>query len=815
MKLKLIKLHPFAGIRENKIQFKDGLNVLLGPNEVGKSTVYNAILNGLLTTTSLTTTKVESEMGRFFPASGGDVIRVDLEMTDDDQNTIRIEKTWKKGNRQGSASLHLPDGTEITDEEEVQKRIEEILPVSPATMKTILLADQSGLHHTIREMEREDHVRKELGDLLRQNLMETGGVSVDRFQELLDHRYEEYFKRWDREQEYPEKNRGINKPFQKGIGKILDAYYKKEQLRQDLEEAKRFEDELDQLNEHLSELINRQKDKKEEFDRLEPLKKGISKRKDKEQQLENAELKKKRLLEISQKWPVMEDRIKNLEPKKAEQKEKIQKLQEEQKKAQNKQRSTQLTEKIKKLEELSEKVKDAKSENEKAQKIEQGDVQELRTLKNEISNLKNRIAGARLTLRIETMADKSFGFSEAGKSEEEIEARHGKTIEKKASGGFTLSMDGVNIEVFSGEGDLEEVVKSVSEKEKELNNKYEKLEVDSLQSAESLAELYRQKKQQLTQAESVYKSELGDEDVETLKQELEELGDLDQVRSVNEISDDIVDARTAFESLKKDADAAQDQITEWQKEYDSVEDVIMELAETSKIMKDLKSDIENLPELPTGYESADEFIEKVELLDGEIRHLAQEIIEKKIEKANLEKDAPDTSSEELQKMLEEAESEFERIHKEGETLARVRERTHNLLESIDANTYSGLEKSFLSWLKRMIGSRIETVQMSDDLPATFKTDDGRPLTYDLLSHGTKDTVALAWRFALTEHFLQHQPGFIILDDPMVDMDPDRRDLASKAIEEFAKEHQVLIMTCHPEHGKMLEHNAFIEFQSFQ
>ena len=96
MKLKSIKLHPFAGIRDKSIEFDDGLNVLLGPNEAGKSTIYNAILNGLLTTTSLTTTKVESEMGRFFPASGGDVIRVDLELLDEDQNTIRIQKPGKK-----------------------------------------------------------------------------------------------------------------------------------------------------------------------------------------------------------------------------------------------------------------------------------------------------------------------------------------------------------------------------------------------------------------------------------------------------------------------------------------------------------------------------------------------------------------------------------------------------------------------------------------------------------------------------------------------------------------------------------------------
>ena len=32
---------------------------------------------------------------------------------------------------------------------------------------------------------------------------------------------------------------------------------------------------------------------------------------------------------------------------------------------------------------------------------------------------------------------------------------------------------------------------------------------------------------------------------------------------------------------------------------------------------------------------------------------------------------------------------------------------------------------------------------------------------------------------------------------MVDMDPSRRELASKAIEEFAKDQQVLVMTCHP------------------
>ncbi len=801
MKLKLIKLHPFAGIRDKTIEFDDGLNVLLGPNEAGKSTIYNAILNGLLTTTSLTTTRVESEVGRFFPASGGDVIRVDLELLDENQNTVRIRKAWKKGNRQGSASIHLADGTEITDEEKVQQKIEDLLPVSSATLRTILLADQSGLHRTIREMEQEDGVRKELGDILRQNLMETGGVSVDRFRELLDNRYEEYFKRWDRDQEYPEKNRGINNPYKTGTGKVLDAYYQKEQLRLDLEEARKFEDELDQLNEQLSVLINRQKEKKEEFDKLQPLKKGISQRQLLEQKLETAKEKRKNLLEISQQWPVMEDRIKQLEPKQEKLQDKIDALKKEQKLAQNKQKAEQLQEKLKKLEGLHSKVEAAKEEVKQAKKIESGDIDQLRKLRSTISTLKAQIEGARLSLRITSGSDKTIEFTESGKEEQQVELSPGKSIEKTASGGFSLTIDGVNVEVFSGEGDLENTVKELSSKEKELKVLLEKLDVDSVQSAESFSELYRQKNADLESAEKLYNSELDGKSEDAFKKELEELGDLDKVRSLDEISEDLVDAQTELNGLSKEANEAGEKLEKWKENYESVEDVILELADRSKSIKDISAEIEELPKLPEGYESADEFIVKVEALDHDIRALEGEISNQKIKKANLEKDAPDTSSEELKKMLEEAESDFESIYQEAETLAKVRERTYDLLKSMDANTYSGLEENFLKWLQQMAGNRFDAIQMNGDLPQTFQTDDGRPLTYEILSHGTKDIVALAWRFALTEYFLKDQTGFIVLDDPMVDMDPKRRKMASEAIEEFAKEQQVLVMTCHPEHLK--------------
>src|SRR5690625_6069476 len=88
----------------------------------------------------------------------------------------------------GEARLIMPDGVEIVDEKDVQKKITELLPVSPATLQTLLLARRSELHQTMKNIKNEGEVRKELGDLLRKSLMETGGVSVDRFRDELESR---------------------------------------------------------------------------------------------------------------------------------------------------------------------------------------------------------------------------------------------------------------------------------------------------------------------------------------------------------------------------------------------------------------------------------------------------------------------------------------------------------------------------------------------------------------------------------------------------------------------------------------------------
>jgi exonuclease SbcC len=56
-------------------------------------------------------------------------------------------------------------------------------------------------------------------------------------------------------------------------------------------------------------------------------------------------------------------------------------------------------------------------------------------------------------------------------------------------------------------------------------------------------------------------------------------------------------------------------------------------------------------------------------------------------------------------------------------------------------------------------------------------------------------------------YLKDDNGFLLMDDPFTDMDPARRKAAAQAIGEFAKERQVLFLTCHPVHAEELKHVA--------
>ena len=96
-------------------------------------------------------------------------------------------------------------------------------------------------------------------------------------------------------------------------------------------------------------------------------------------------------------------------------------------------------------------------------------------------------------------------------------------------------------------------------------------------------------------------------------------------------------------------------------------------------------------------------------------------------------------------------------------------------------------------------------QVADKLNLNIATNQ-RPVGFDLLSEGTKDTVSLAFRLAVVDHLFPEGGGVIVLDDPLTDMDEDRVKPSCELIREFAKRHQVIFLTCREEYQDKLEGN---------
>ena len=111
-----LELHGFKQFAEKKeFRFSDGINVITGPNEAGKSTILNGILTALF---SLKPSEIES----FFSWDNSDICTVELEFNIDDA-TYKIKRDLRE-NRSGLWKKDAKDFTEISSD---KKKIDEFV----------------------------------------------------------------------------------------------------------------------------------------------------------------------------------------------------------------------------------------------------------------------------------------------------------------------------------------------------------------------------------------------------------------------------------------------------------------------------------------------------------------------------------------------------------------------------------------------------------------------------------------------------------------------------------------------------------------
>ena len=100
------------------------------------------------------------------------------------------------------------------------------------------------------------------------------------------------------------------------------------------------------------------------------------------------------------------------------------------------------------------------------------------------------------------------------------------------------------------------------------------------------------------------------------------------------------------------------------------------------------------------------------------------------------------------------------------------------------------------------GGKYGSLEIRDDLEIILDASE-KKIALDILSSGTLDSVALAFRLALIEE-MSHDDGTItVLDDCLVNMDPERQKNAVELIKRHGQKHQVIFTTCNPEICQLL------------
>lgn len=817
MKIKSLSLKPFAGITDKKVEFSPGLNVILGPNEAGKSSLLNALKTVLFIDTDLTRSRYEKEIRDYMPAYGGDIIRVNLNFQAGDKECW-LEKEWKAGGKGGTCLFKLGGGIEYTDDKKVSELIQEYLPAQKGTIRNILLTWQSSLGQTrnifndgSKDGKEGREVRTELGNILRASIMETDGISVDRLKEKLDSEYKDYFIHWDIERERPENDRGINNPYVKEVGKILRAYYDREESKRDYDTAIKIEEEVDRINELIKEREIKLKTIEEDLKKYQPIRSKIHERQQTENRLIILNGEKEKIEKIHQGWILQENWLsQSAESEIKKTADRIINLTRERDEVRAYLENMELRKRYNRLKNLHEAVQKAYEELSKTLPITREDVSDLQKKNQKISEIENIIEASKLKLSFYARTSQSFTSKDAtGKTEEHIIEKE-QPLNKVFQGKLALEHKDWSLEVVAGEGEFD-IDAMITKKEgirTELATELEKMGINSVDEAAFENLRYEGCKNKLEYADKAFQDELGEDDFVELEKQIENLGEekVPLVSDTDELTANITKAIGELETIESKKEEYEKNIKQWKEEYGTKTKLLTKLASCVQEFEDSEERLKSLPELPEGFEDYQKFFEYVDSLSGDKEKINDEIYELRNEKADKEREKPEQSAEELRVVVEDAERNFVRVYQEGKAVALIKDKMDTLLKEIEENPYQDFQNKFKKYFLNMSGGSFVGIEMEGDFPQKMVKPGGAELPYELLSFGTKDTFALALRLAMADYFLEGKDGFLVLDDPLVEMDRERQTLAAEQINEFSKTKQVIFLTCHEHTANLLKGN---------
>ncbi len=804
MILQRLEIASFAGLSNRTVEFAPGMNVILGPNEAGKSSLFQALLHLLLTPSKQSKPDFQKNLQRHLPAGGGDTIGGSLVFSAEG-GTYRLTRRWGGTVR---AELELPDGSVQSDGSVVEQHLARLLPAGAGTMRSVFLTYQSGLSHTLREIEPD--TLRDLGDLLRRAVAETDGISVVGFRQRLDEQHHRFFSRWDLLRDGPEGGRGVQNPYRKEVGEVLRAYYHREELNQRHRKVVEQEGRFEEISAKIRSIEERLSDA-EEFVRTH--RKAVDdagKRNAAEMNLRMQEQELAGLKERYDAWPRLEQELADRERTLPGLRESRTQLEIERDRSGRAREAGELRERFDRAAGCAGELRTAEEELAGIPALDRERIARIRQLAASAGQYRARLQGGDLSVRLHPAKAMDLVVRSGGDRPRSVRAEAGTPVDLRGAGQLRIEHEDFTIDISAG-GDAPKVRDELARREAELAGILKELGLPDAEAAETAALRYQDAARRRDDARTRLREALGGREYAELeKAALAAEPIAGNIRSPEEIATDLALIGERIRRTGEEADGFREKLRLLSEAHGSRDGLFRNIMRIGAESERAAAELSVLAPLPEGCEDSDAFIRRFREREEERDRLRREVGTLAVEQARIEESMDEESAEELSRQLDRAEEEYGRVLARGRAIERIRDAAAEIDGEADHAGLQALENRLCEYAARLTGNRYRRISMGNLLPAGFYREDGQVLAYDILSAGTRDLFALALRLAAAEFFLDGGKGFLVMDDPLVDLDPDRQDHASRLLLDFASRQQVILFTCHPSHAERFPSDRILQ-----
>lgn len=801
MRLHSIRLHPFGRFADQSWDLAKPLVVIHGPNELGKTTLRQAISHALFTPTKQTETQLKNSVKPWLPLPSGDHAHVTLTF---EHGGAR----WTLDKRWGAAQMsRLSDGTTvIADPAAVQQRLGEMLVHGEATYRHVLFTGQAELERTfvtIREKEQAGELR-DVGDLLQAAVDSSADVDEQALRRKVAEKIEDACGRWDEAQGRPErqngKEKGLSDPWKRDIGEILQAWYVWQTLLAERDRILDLERRLDDASTQAAAIENEIRVLAAFIERVGGLRQGLVDRALLEERIPRLQQDVAGMAAAFTGWPQAQAAINawnQLRPSVATQ---LQDVQTKRAHAQAKANALALLNSFAA-------IREARSDWERAVAIANGHphpgaeiLGEIDRLDAAITAATNMLAARSLSWRIESDVPATVVVERGDEPVETISVGPVPAT-GKATARVRVQAAGITLSVDSGEEDVDELFGALARDRAALAAQLAACNAHSPRAARELADRHRDSTATAASRKLVYDGLLQGTSFEQWEMKVQAVENLPATRDLTTIDKQITSITTQLADGDAQAERHAESIARWEKQYEAPEMLASRLLEAKAAMQAAETTLASLPGLPEGYGSVRALLDALDSAQRELNPKQQQLAALRQGVGQLNGELGDGRSEDVTEQAAAAERVFTRARTRGRAYLRIQQELDRLTGAAGVDPLADFSVRVAGVFSRITGGAA-ALQFDGQLPASVVRG-AVALPPDRLSHGGGGALALAVRLAMAEAYLQGCGGFVMLDDPLVHFDKDRMAVAADVLRTFSATTQVLFFTCHDHHAEQL------------